>query len=234
MRDKSSANLQICVTPENRRAAGRAFQVARLETGMSQEELGKRLGRNQDLVSRWERGAPNANIPFEAIRQLGRLVSPASREELFRVTGVTEDESSLLHVASETRRIGLLSNPSDLGDPSAAVDQTLCLPTEWLPQDANIRAAKLKTPVSPIFAGETIALVDIRYRDPDRLLDSIVMVQTPAGTEPMKLRKDGNVFLLLPLRDSGGSVHVMHADDGWTIMGRVIKWIGDAPAPARK
>lgn len=226
--------VQFRIRAEDRIAVGKAFQCARLETGMSRPQLCEALGINGVYtLSRWESGATAP--PLEAIRAIGRLISPESRRELYRVTGVTNDETELLQVASPVRTIGVLNSPQELGDPMAAVAQTLPLPSEWLPQDANVRAAKLSTRISPIFGGEVIALVDIRRRDPESLVGCVVMVRTPDGNLPMLLQRHGDTFLLMPIgENSERTARVMQDEGDWSVVGYVMRWLGDAPAPARK
>lgn len=229
----STSKRKIRVSEDEGRAVGVAFKVARIETGMSQTELAKYLMVSQDSVSSWERGKTPA--PIEAIRQLGRLVAPSSRDDLYRVTGIVDESAEVLQVNVEVRKIGLFTVSEELTDLTSATNRTISLPAEWLPNEANVRAVKLLAPVSPIFGPEVIALVDVRFRDPDRLSGCVVVARTPNGMEPMALRKDGPTYFLVPLlHDGRQTVHLLQNDGDWSVMGRVIKWIGDAPAPTGK
>jgi transcriptional regulator with XRE-family HTH domain len=220
--------MPIRLNPADKFAFGKAFRLARMEAGFSQAELAQRFAIAQPVVSRWERGVDLP--PAEAVRELGRQISPDSRKELLIAAGLTEDPEVLLQVKSETRKIPLLLNSNELGTPDADMDYALSLPSEWLPQDANVKAARFETNISPLFSGELIALVDTRYRDPDRLSGCIVAARTPNGVEPMSLRRDGSTFFLVPLRlDGDHAVRVLHSEGDWSIIGKILKWIGDAP-----
>lgn len=222
---------RLRVDAVDRAAVGKAFRSARLETGLTQTELAQALGSNQKTLSRWEHGADGA--PIAAIRALGKMVSPATRAELFTVAGIVDDTEGLLQPRAETSRIPLI-NPSQLGAPDPIVESYLSLPSQWLPADANIKAAKFANRISPLFGDELIALVDIRYRDPDRLLNCIVVARTPHGNDAMRLTNDGGTYLLVPIGEAADrSPRVLRSEGDWSILGKIIKWIGDPPAVPR-
>jgi transcriptional regulator with XRE-family HTH domain len=224
---------RLRVDAKDRLAIGRAFMVARIESGLTQIELAKLLGSSQGAIHRWEHGVNGA--PVEAIKALARLISPASREVLFEAARIVDDTQGLLQPKAETGRIPLLTNSNQLGVADPDVDSYLTLPAHWLPEDANIKAAKFSNRISPIFGEELIALVDIRFRDPDRLLGCIVVARTPSGNAAMRLDRDGGTYFLVPIGDNEDRApKVLQSEGDWSIQGKVIKWIGDAPAPVRK
>jgi transcriptional regulator with XRE-family HTH domain len=131
--------------------------------------------------------------------------------------------------------IHLLKNPQKLGELDALqpanVELALNLPTNWFPSGASVQAVRFHGEFSPLICGELIALVDVSRKDPDRLLGCIVAVRTSSGVEPMTLRRDGRTYLLVPLHETAEhSVKVLRHEGVWSIMGKVLKWIGDAPA----
>jgi transcriptional regulator with XRE-family HTH domain len=217
------------VTGDARVAVGKAFRIARIELNLSQEDVGKRFDKSQNAVYNWEKGktAP----PIEAIRWLGRQASAAAQRALFVAAGIEDDTEGLLSIVPEFRSIAVLINPDQLGIPDPKVDQTISLPAEWLPENENIKAARFSSKISNVFGDELIALVDIKYPDPSRLEGCIVIARTPRGNEPMRLRKSGRTFLLESL--SGGAPEVLQNTGDWSILGRVVKWIGDAPSPRK-
>lgn len=217
----------IHVNVPDKRAFGRSFRVARLETGMTQTELGQIFEVSQDIVSRWENGA--TAVPVIAVRELANRVCPDSRRALLRAAGLPEFPEDALRVKSETRKIPLLSDSNELGAPNERMERYLSLPSEWLPDDANVKATRFASDISPLFGEELIALVDTRYKDPDRLLGCIVAVRTPSGPQPMILKKDGGTYFFISLRDDDRSVRLLQSDGDWSIVGKVLKWIGDAP-----
>lgn len=134
--------------------------------------------------------------------------------------------------------IHLLKNAEKLGDSDAAraanVELALKLPSSWFPAEADIQAVRFASPQPGFIAGDLIALVDVSRRDKDRLVGCVVVVRSPNGPEPMKLRKDAGTYLLVPLiEDADHPVRVLKQGGHWSIIGKVLKWIGDAPS-ARK
>lgn len=228
-----NTKMRIRLNPKDRRDLGKVFRLARLEAGFNQTELGQMFGGSQGAVSRWERGVDLP--PVAAIRELANHICADSRNSLLDAAGLEEDPEELLQIKSDTRRIPLLTDPDQFGDPKAKMESYLTLPSEWLSQDANIKAARFNSNISPLFSGELIALVDTRFRDPDRLAGCIVVARTPTGTEPMTLRKDGGTYFLVPLGlDGDRAVRVLHADGEWSIAGKVVKWIGDAAGSKKR
>ncbi len=139
-----------------------------------------------------------------------------------------------LTVKDEPFTIHLLNNPKKLGAPDALqapnVELALSLPSTWFPRGSDVQAVRFSGQLSPFIGGDMIALVDVSRSDPDRLLGCIVAVRTPTGAEPMTLRKDGATYFLVPLHeDAEHRVRLLKRTGAWSIVGRVLKWIGDAP-----
>jgi transcriptional regulator with XRE-family HTH domain len=223
---------------------------------MNQTAFATAIGVGQGAVSKWEKGLSRP-IP-DALIALARLtdqedkfffleaagVPPAFFEGAKMTPGEAEDATKLvassLSGSAETlvlyrggsgpRSIPLIKYLHQLGDHNAVVDYTLSLPSNWLPKGADIQAAKLAHEISPYITGDLIALVDISRRDPDRLAGSIIIARTPEGNRPMTLRKDGSSYLLIPLHESAlHPARILRQSGDWSIIGRVVKWIGDAP-----
>lgn len=129
--------------------------------------------------------------------------------------------------------IPLLKNASKMGSKQPRpdnVEHCLSLPVSWFPGDAQVQAIRLAGKYSPFIEGELVALVDVSRRDPDRLLGCVVAVRTTSDVEPMTLRRDGSAYILVPLReDVEHPARILRQDGSWSIVGRVVKWIGDAP-----
>lgn len=149
-----------------------------------------------------------------------------------------DNTSQPLVMAGGRCTVHLLKTAKKLGAPNEVqtqdIDASFQLPMSWFPRGAEIQAVKFPQTISPFVTGAVIALVDVSRRDPDRLAGSVVVVRTPTATEPMTLRKDGETYLLVPLQeDANHQVRVLRTSGPWSIVGRVVKWIGDAP-PIRK
>jgi transcriptional regulator with XRE-family HTH domain len=67
------------------------IQEARLRSGLTQAELGKRVGRPQSSIARWERGAVKPS--FETLRE---LIRACGLELTFRFANY--DDSYLRHI----------------------------------------------------------------------------------------------------------------------------------------
>lgn len=140
----------------------------------------------------------------------------------------------------ETVTIPLLRNPKTLGTRNSQnpkdVEITLTLPATWFPgtETEKLKAIRLPGQFSPFIEGNVIALVDVSRRDPDRLLGCVVAVRTQTTVEPMRVRKDGSTYFLVPLHeDATHPVRVLRESGTWSILGRIMKWIGDAPASGK-
>lgn len=117
---------------------------------------------------------------------------------------------------------------------SADIEQNLSLPASWFPGGGMIRAIRIEdSAVSPLAEGEIIVLVDISRRDPDRMVDRIVAIQTGEGVRLSRLRKLDSTYILNPLKDgSNQSPRILKLHGENSIVGQVVKWICDAePQP---
>ena len=109
------------------------------------------------------------------------------------------------------------------------------MPSDWFPEGGTIRAVRINgLSISPIVGGSYIALIDISYRDADRLVGCMVAIQSPDGIEVRGLRKDGATYMLVPLRDDPDHpIRVLRHHGENSIIGKVVRWIGE-PAPLKR
>jgi transcriptional regulator with XRE-family HTH domain len=237
------------------------IEEVRTSLGMNQTIFAEKLGTRPSSVSKWEAGknkpSPDvfvkiarladgdqklffleeAGVPleyFEGAPMLSEIQEAATKV----VAGSLRSGSTTLEeypMTDTPYTIHLLKNPKKLGDPddvlASNVEIAFNLPAQWFPKDSAVRAIRFEGEISPFISGELIALVDVSRKDPDRLLGCVVAVRTTNGVEPMKLRKDGHTWFLVPLReDAEHPVRVLRHDGAWSIVGKVLKWIGDAPS----
>jgi len=228
----------------------------------NQGELAAALGTDQGTVSKWMNGKSRplpevftrmaalaqgadkiffldqAGIPaefFDGAPMLMELRGPST----VIVSRALQEEStaSELCTSKEPRTIPLLKSPKKLGSKSLISDNVelcLSLPATWFPENSDLQAVRFAGSFSPFISGDLIALVDISRKDADRLIGCVVAVKTPTGVEPMTVHKDGPTCFLVPLHeDTEHPVRVLRHSGPWSIVGRVLKWMGDAP-PARK
>lgn len=162
-----------------------------------------------------------------AAMQAGLTESPESN--------VVPQKGSIVSPAPD-RNIPVIS-PTKVGDLGSVnpqdVEESLRLPANWFSMGGVIRAVRVHdNPISPVISGDYLAILDVSRRDPDRLTDCIVATRTVEGIAARWLRRDGNVYFLEPLREGTAPLRVLKHDGEDSIVGQVLKWIGDAPAPA--
>jgi len=221
---------------------------------MNQTAFAKAVGAGQGAVSKWEKGESK---PYpDTFIQIARLTDDIDKFFFLDQAGVpreyfegspmashllnatTEMVAQSLSHSSETlvgfhstpkeRRVPLITHANQLGDPNATVDYALSLPAAWLPQHSSVQAVRMSETIPPLVTGELICIVDTSRRDPDRLRECIVAVRTPHGVAPMKLREDNRTYFLAPLYDNQQPVRILRASGEWSIIGKVLRWIGEA------
>jgi len=232
--------------------------------GMNQTVFARTLETRPNRVSQWESGInkPNpdalvriarlaegvdkifflehAGIPegyFDGGPMISEIRDATTQLVTKTFSEVTNTFGPLVTV-DEVTKVQLLKNTKRLGAPDQVqaqdIELSLSFPTSWFQKGSEVQAVRFPNLISPFISGEVIALVDVSRRDPDRLAGSVVVVRTPTGTEPVTLRKDGDTYFLVPLKeDADHQVRVLRTRGAWSIVGRVVRWIGDAPM-ARK
>jgi transcriptional regulator with XRE-family HTH domain len=240
------------------------IEEVRSSRGMTQTAFAEALGTKPSSVSKWEAGRnrPSPDI-FVRIARLAEgeaklffleeaglplqyfegapMLSDVHRVATAVVADSLRERSTTLgdqRVNDTPCTIHLLKNAEKLGDSDAAqaanVELALSLPSAWFPAEADIQAVRFASPQPGFITGDLIALVDVSRRDKDRLIGCVVVVRSPNGPEPMKLRKDAGTYLLVPLiEDADHPVRVLKQAGNWSIIGKVLKWIGDAPSPRK-
>ena len=232
--------------------------------GMTQTAFAGALETKPNRVSQWEAGInrPNpdalvkiagmasgidklfflehAGIPssyLEGSPMISELET-ATTNIITKTLSKNGDTLLLLESPEGHLKVSLLKSTKKLGDSKALqaqdIESSLYFPPSWIPKGAQVQAVRFSQIISPFVSGDVIALVDISRRDPDRLTGSIVVVQTPTGKEPMTLRKDGEDYLLIPIKEEAGHpARIFRPRGTWSIIGKVLKWIGDAPSGRR-
>jgi transcriptional regulator with XRE-family HTH domain len=233
------------------------IQQLRLRLGMTQTSFAFSLGTRPSTVSKWESGhnrpSPDVFVRLAKIADgvdkaffleeaglphaffNGERMASGLKESATQIVAKTLHSTTATlvtdHQVGRTATIPLIQNPAELGDPSALVECMLSFPAPWLPHDATVQAVQLSSQISPYIEGAVTAIVDISRRDPDRLNGCVVAARTPRGIEPMTLFKEGAVYLLVPLqKGSDERPRLLRPSGDWSVVGKVLKWIGDAPA----
>jgi transcriptional regulator with XRE-family HTH domain len=214
----------------------------RKSRGLNQSQFAKLLGVSQSSVAKWESGDLTPSAP--CFVQMSELAEAKDRQwwrdRAAAAAGFQHAQGNEIAPRSdavpnrEARMISLI-NPAKVGDlgsvSSTFVEAQLRLPASWFPMGGEIRAVRVHDhPISPAVSGEFIAIVDISRRDPDRLVDCVVATRAVDGIAPHFLRKNRDVYFLQPLQPDSGQVRVLRHDDGEdSIIGQILKWIGNAP-----
>jgi transcriptional regulator with XRE-family HTH domain len=183
------------------------------------------VGVSQAIVSQWETGK---YVPARVAILRMSDIAPTEERQWWRdqaadLTGSevqTKGSNWSVTIDYRVTTIPLLKDASMLSSlgsvHSADIEQNLSLPA-----------------VSPLAEGEIIVLVDISRRDPDRMVDRIVAIQTGEGVRLSRLRKLDSTYILNPLKDgSNQSPRILKLHGENSIVGQVVKWICDAePQP---
>jgi predicted XRE-type DNA-binding protein len=138
------------------------------------------------------------------------------------------DTSALLPLESPVRTIHFIANCNNSG---ADVKECFDLPRQWLVGDGQYRALRVDGgAISDVIDGEAIAVIDVSNRDAKSLMDCVVVARGVDGPVINWLREDQGLFMLQPLKS--GPIRFVTYDNGeGSIIGRVVKWIADAPCP---
>lgn len=121
--------------------------------------------------------------------------------------------------------------------PRGDIEKYLPIPQEWVDRKSSITAIKVVgDSMSPFLEEGYIVLVDTNDRDPKRLVNHMGAATDEDGGVTIKwLRKNPQGILqLVPQHTSlRHPILVINPEDGIEVVGRVVKWIGEPPAPRK-
>ena len=134
--------------------------------------------------------------------------------------------------ATDVKKIAYLAR---LGIAEQDIDMELPFASKLMPHGGKLRAFRVSgDSMAPIVNDGYIVVVDVAQQDPKRLTEHMVAAREGDGVTIKWLRKDKDVYLLVPQHVSPRiPVRIMRQEDDWGIVGVVLKWIG-YPEPARK
>ena len=116
------------------------------------------------------------------------------------------------------------------------VDYILHFPPHMLPRGGKLIAGcgVAGDSMSPLLEDGYIALVDVSLHEPNRLIGKMVAAREADGITLKWLRKQGDVYLLVPQNTSPRhSIQILSTEGEWSIVGEVVKWIGEPPSAKR-
>lgn len=224
----------------NLAALGARIRAVRQANGLTQKQFAERFGVTQGAVSNWEKG-----VDRPGILPLAKLAGMTVNEELrdyFRQEsrlGTYIETPSTPQVPAEARPIPMLRDAVAAGTPRAIdeseIAQVLMMPKPWFPASGELFALRVAgDSMAPIIGDGYIVIVDTSRRDPRKLVERMVAAREGDGVTIKWLRKDGSTYLLVPQHVSPRiPVRIMRAEGDFSIVGEVVKWIGQ-PVPVRK
>jgi len=229
-----------------------AAKIRRLRGMRTQAEFARLCDVSQMTISRWESGADQptpsafarlAQIAGESysgyFSELSGLEPPYpggkkwfQRTEGLNVTPVPGFMRQREPIVKESRKIPLLRDASLAGTPVAAdnqfIEEFLTLPAHWFGEDSELCALEvIGKSMEPIINDQSIVIVDTLHKHPRDLVGSMVALHHTKGVAVMWLRRDENVYLLMPQQASANDpVIVLRPKTDLSVIGRVVKWIG--------
>jgi SOS-response transcriptional repressor LexA len=228
----------------------------RKRMGMNQVQFSNRLGVSQSMVSRWENGEfrPEAQdlirigelasnigeLPFYFFEEAGVPRGYFNGEKKWKgLLPPNELLAVALEARSEAALIPLLSEPAAAGSPREVIEKSiqsiLPVPREWVPRGASLVALKVVgDSMADLILDGFIVLVDTAQQDPRKLVGRMVAARSANGVTVKWLRKDRDIFMLVPQHVSlRHQVVIVRSDEDFGLVGAVERWIG-APPPVRK
>ena len=219
-------------------AMGARIRAVRLAKGMNQKDFALGFEVSQGAISNWEKG-----VDRPSPRNLAKLASWTANDEL---RDFFLSESGLADITSKNSTrdekavsVRLLRDAVAAGTPRALdeeqIDDILVLPRRWFPRSGELFALKVSgESMAPIIHNGYLVFVDTSKRDPKKLVERMVAAREGDGVTIKWLRRDGDTFLLVPQHTSPlYPVRVMRAEGDFSIVGEVVKWVGQ-PGPPRK
>jgi DNA-binding XRE family transcriptional regulator len=218
---------------------GEAIRRLRAAFGLTQVKLSSALNVAQSAVAHWENG--DRDPPWEVIIVLAEMApeqdrqwwrdqaSTASGVSLAKIRDPRQDDSvKIVPLMKNSPQGNLLSvSPAD-------IEMDLPLPTAWFSAGGTFRAVRIEGPIWVPFAGkESIAVIDVGQSKPSRLVDCVVAVRAPDGVKMRWLRRFAGSYCLQALEDLSQAPVEVRREGENSVLGRVVKWIGDAPEPER-
>jgi SOS-response transcriptional repressor LexA len=212
----------------------RNFRKAR---GWNQSQLADAAGVTQSLVSLWEKGdvRPSAT----AFAAIARLADDGERTLWISEAGMTQFMQSE-DDEPDTRLVPLLRDAAAAGTPRAvdpkAVEMNLKLPRRWLPPGGKLYAIPVTgDSMSPLVNDGYLVIVNVADRKPQELVGRMVAAREGDGITIKWLRRDDGVYFLVPQHTSERHpIRVLGSEGSWSIVGEVVKIIGDPPISTRR
>lgn len=112
------------------------------------------------------------------------------------------------------------------------IAEFIALPVHWFSDESELCAVMVSgSSMEPIINDQSIVIVDTLHKHPRDLVGSMVAVHHSGGVAVKWLRRNANVYLLMPQQASADDpVIVLRPKSDLSVIGKVVKWIGTPPA----
>jgi len=235
-RMESTQKTRLRVPDELRPEIADALRAARRSLGYTQNQLAEVLGSSQGAITRWERAIDSP--PISAISILARIVPQEQKAFWFSAGAISDNRWDGV---SGMRQIPILRDAAAAGTPrdvdEREIDFTLSFPSKMLPNSGRIIGVRVVgDSMSPILEEGYIALIDVTRRKADELVGRMIAARDKDGVTLKWLRRQSkDLYLLLPHNTSQRHpVQVIEPGGEWSLIGEVVKWIGEPHPPKRK
>lgn len=219
-----------------RSSIAQAVYRTRKANGLSQAAFAEALGTLQGQVAKWETDALKPSGPM--CIAMSRLATEADRDWWLAQAGLRPSETPVTDEGIQF--VPLLRDSLAAGTPRAInkdeIERMLPLPASWFAGAGKLYAIRVTgDSMAPIIGNGYTVIVDVSRKEPAKLVERMVAASDGDGVTVKWLRKDGDMFLLVPNYTSlAHPIKIMRLKEGWEIVGLVVKWIGEPPSQPRK
>jgi SOS-response transcriptional repressor LexA len=225
-------NKKVPIGEKNlmRAQIGKRMQETRSRLGLTQEQMAQYFSVQTAAYGKWETGM---NFPRGTVfATLARLAPDDEKPFWLQLAGLQPEQRPK---EDELRTIPFFQDALAAGIPREVSDcemrAPLVLPRAWLPGPGNLVAVCVRgDSMAPIVLDGYIVVIDTLQRAPERLAGRMVAAREGDGVTIKWLRKDGDTFFLEAQNISRRhQVRVLRSDGDFSIIGAVVKLIGDVP-----
>jgi len=232
-----------------------AVKIRALRGPRTQVEFARLCDVSQVTVSRWESGVDQPTP--SAYARLAMLAGESYRGYFSDLSGLAPsypggekwfqrtEELAVSRVpgfmrqrdlvAEETRKIPFLRDAALAGTPMGTdqqfIAEFLTLPAHWFKDESELCAVTVSgSSMEPIINNQSIVIIDTLHKHPRDLVGSMVAIRHTSGVAVKWLRRNANVYLLMPQQASADDpVIVLRPKSDLSVIGKVVKWIGTPP-----
>ncbi len=212
------------------------IKALRKSAGWNQTEFAIACKVTQGQVSLWEKGV---NVPTPKVFLIFAKLAPEADKQMWMAEAGFEETAAASMV--EMLQIPVLRDSAAAGTTrsidESEIDYVLQLPKHLVRHRGKLIGLEVEgDSMSPILESGYIVLVDTATRRPESLDGKMVAARDGDGVTIKWLRRqNADMYLLVPQHTSPRhQVQVLQAHGDWSIVGEVVKWIGEPPPPPKK